>query len=278
MKARITHREYLDDPEEVRRIAEQFASELHKEMGHLIRAVALFGSFVRHKFSSGKKPLIPSRDEVLFSSDIDILIVFDDLIHVMSPEVITAYRVVTEKVASKISKRLHITTIPLTKFWDYCYKGDPIMINMLRDGEPIHDSGIFKMAKQMLHDKSITPTREIIWTYLGNGPLSLQTAKWNLRQAILDLYWSVTDAAHAALLRRNVVPDTPEQVVTLFNHHIVKMHLTDKKYLITLAEFHNIGKMIIKGELKTITGNHYDKYKKDAEEFIKAAKEIIQIT
>ncbi|MFC1723327.1 hypothetical protein ACFL0V_04260 [Nanoarchaeota archaeon] len=267
-------RPYVAEPEEIRDIAKRFSIKLQKELGPLVKSVVLFGSFTRHKFTSGKKPLLS--EEILFSSDIDILILFDDLIHVVNPEVITAYRVITEKCASQVSKRLHITTLPLTKFWDYCQKGDPILINMLRDGEAVYDTGTFGMAKKMLHTNVLTPTREIIWIYLANGPLSLQTAKWNLRQAAMDLYWSVMDAAHSALLRKDVIPDSPEHLVPMFDKFIISNRLMDKKYLRVLGEFHNIGKQLMRGELKNLSGQKYEDYKQDAKEFLHAVKEMLK--
>lgn len=288
MNARISKKPYLTRPEEARDIAKRFSEEIKKELGILVKSVVLFGSFTKTRFTSGKKPLIGEqktgkinaqedhlRDEILFSSDIDVLIVFDDLVNVLNPEVITAYRVVVENTASKISKRLHITTMQLTKFWEYCRKGDPILINMLREGETMLDTGVFSMAKKMLNTDEIRPTSETIKVYLANGPMSLMTAKWNIRQAVHDLYWSVMDAAHAALLKINVVPDTPKEIVGLFEKELVKKKLIEKKHLYTLAEFHNTGRMLMRGEIQKIYGDHYDRYRREAEEFIKAVKEMI---
>ncbi|HII72051.1 TPA: nucleotidyltransferase domain-containing protein [Candidatus Woesearchaeota archaeon] len=273
MEARMSHRPYVTDPQEAKELAERFAKVIHKELGHLVKSVVWFGSFKRATFTSGKRPILS--EEIMFSSDIDVMIIFDDLIHVINPEVITAYRVITEKVASGISKRLHITTMPITKFWDYCLKGDPILINMLRDGETLYDTGTFGMAKQMLGSKLVHPSREIIWIYLANGPVSLQTAKWNVKQAVMDLYWCVMDAAHTALLTKDVVPDSPDHVVDLFDQNMVRTRLMEKKHLSTLAEFHNVGKMLMKGELDKVSGDQYDRYRREAEEFLKGVKEML---
>ncbi|MBN1544334.1 nucleotidyltransferase domain-containing protein [Candidatus Woesearchaeota archaeon] len=272
MNIRTAHSEYVAKPGEIEGIVRRFSDGMRKELGTLVKSVVWFGSAVRGGFVHGKKDL---RDEALFGSDIDVMIVFDDMINVLTPEVITAYRVVTEKTAAKVSKRLHITTMPLTKFWDYSVKGDPILINMLRDGTALFDTGCFGMAKRMLSSGKILPGKEIVWIYLGRGPMSISNAHWNMKQAVLDLYWGVVDAAHAALLHYGIVPDTPEHIIPLMKHHLVVKGVMQKRHLSVVGEFMNVGRMIMSGEVSRVSGDHYDRYRKEAEGFVHAVKEII---
>ncbi|MBU90187.1 hypothetical protein CMO94_01490, partial [Candidatus Woesearchaeota archaeon] len=67
----------------------RFANNLYKEMGGLIRAVIIFGSSAR-KAATAK-------------SDIDILVVIDDLTISLGPEVIEAYRVIVNKTIVRVS-------------------------------------------------------------------------------------------------------------------------------------------------------------------------------
>jgi hypothetical protein len=272
MNARMSSREYVAKPGEVEHIVKRFADAIRNELGELVLSVVWFGSAVKGKFVEGKRSL---REEALFGSDIDLLLLFDDMIHVLSPEVITAYRVVTEKTAASVSKRLHITTMPITKFWDYSLKGDPILINMLRDGNPVFDSGCFGMAKQMLHSRKIAPGKEIVWIYLAKGPMSIANANWNMRQAVIDLHWAVIDAAHSALLHFGVVPDTPDHLVPLVKHHLVGKGLLHKKQLSIVSEFMNLGRMLMSGEVTKVRGDHYDRYRKEAEGFVHIVRELI---
>jgi uncharacterized protein (UPF0332 family)/predicted nucleotidyltransferase len=267
-----TSKDYIADPAEIEGIVKRFSDALVKELDILVKSVVWFGSAVRGGFAAGKKSL---RDEIMFGSDIDVLIVLDDTINVLTPEVVTAYRVVTEKTAANISTRLHITTMPVTKFWDYSLKGDPILINMLRDGKAVYDSGCFGMAQRMLGSRRIAPSRDIVWIYMARGPMSIANANWNMKEAVLDLYWGVFDAAHAALLHYDVVPESPEQLVPLVKQQLVLKGIIDKKYLSVVGEFMNIGKMLMTGEVHKISGDHYDRYRKEAEEFIHVVKELI---
>ncbi|MFH1064198.1 MAG: hypothetical protein V1729_03905 [Candidatus Woesearchaeota archaeon] len=272
MQARTTSRKYVATPGEIEEIVKSFSDSMQKEMGALIKSVVWFGSAVRGGFKEGKLSL---RDDALFGSDIDILIIFDDLVHILTPEVITAYRVVTEKVASDVSKRLHVTSMPLTKFWDYSLKGDPILINMLRDGTAIHDEGCFGMAKRMLGSRMILPSKEIVWIYLAKGPMSVSNAKWNMRQAVIDLYWSVVDSSHAVLMHQGIVPETPDHIIPLLKTHLVITGKMDKRYLSIATELVNVGKMLMSGEIHKVSGDHYDRYRKEAEKFFHAIKGIL---
>jgi len=272
MNIRVNEKEYVAKPGEIEDIVCRFSSGIRSELGNLVKSVVWFGSAVRGGFRSGKMSL---REEALFGSDIDILIIFDDMINVVTPEVITAYRIVTEKTASRISKRLHITTMPLTKFWDYSLKGDPILINMLRDGTAIFDSGCFGMAKKMLDSKRISPTKEIVWIYSAKGPMSIANAEWNMKQAVIDLYWAVVDASHAALLHYGVVPETPEHILHLLKTDLLPKGLVNKHHLSIVGEFMNVGKMLMSGEVSKVSGDHYDRYRKEAEVFIHHVRELI---
>ncbi|MDP6139333.1 MAG: nucleotidyltransferase domain-containing protein, partial [Candidatus Woesearchaeota archaeon] len=88
----------------------RFANDIYKEMGGLIRAVIIFGSAARERTTA--------------KSDIDILVIIDDLTVSLSPEVLEAYRVIVNKTIVKVSTRLHITTLRFTSFWDYMRNGD----------------------------------------------------------------------------------------------------------------------------------------------------------
>ncbi|MFO8241301.1 MAG: hypothetical protein R6T90_09945, partial [Dissulfuribacterales bacterium] len=62
---------------------------------------------------------------------------------------VEAYRVIVEKIISKTSERLHITTLKFTNFWEYIRGGDPVGLNMLRGGIPLIDSGFFEPMQQL---------------------------------------------------------------------------------------------------------------------------------
>ena len=89
-------------------LARKFANLMGDELKDLLSEAVFFGSSVRNPIQN-----------TIYEKDIDILLIFNDLIRVLSREVIEAYRIITENTAAKVSGRLHITTMRLTNFWEY---------------------------------------------------------------------------------------------------------------------------------------------------------------
>ncbi len=242
---------------------QQFSNIIYKELGAIIRAIVLFGSSAR-KHTSEK-------------SDIDVLIVLDDLTIVLSPEVTEAYRLIVNKAIVQSSTRLHITTMRFTAFWDYMRNGDPVGMNILRDGVAIIDSGFFEPMQMLLKKGKIRPTQESIWTYYARAPTTLQNSKWHLSQATIDLYWAVVDAAHAALMQQGVIPPTPEHVADLLDEKLVQKKLLEKKYVHTMRNFYKIMKMISHREITEVKGEEYDQYLVEADDFVKRMRAFIKM-
>ena len=243
-------------------ISYRFANEIYRELGSFIRGVILFGSAARKT----KGP----------EGDIDILIVVDDLMMSMTPELVEAYRLIVQKSIVKTSTKLHITTMRFTSFWEYMRNGDPVAINLLRDGVALIDSGFFDPMQMLLKKGRIRPTQESIWTYYARAPATLSNSKWHIAQGVIDLYWAVIDAAHAALMKVGEIPPTPEHVADLLEQKLVKKNMLEHKYVITMRNFYRLMKMITHREISEVKGHEYDHYLKQAEEFVHRMRKIIE--
>ncbi len=243
-------------------IARDFSRKLYSEFGNFLRAVVIFGS--------------TARKEEKKDSDIDILVVVDDITMRMTPEVVEAYRVLTEKTIMKTSKRLHVISMKFTAFWEYIRNGDPVGINILRDGVALVDSGFFDPMQVLLYQGRIRPTAESIWTYFTRAPKTLHNAKWHMAQATVDLYWAVIDASHAALMYLGYIPPSPKHVADLLDEKMVKKKILPKKYVSTMRNFYKLMKMITHREIKEVTGEQFDLYFEEAEEFVNKMRDIIE--
>jgi uncharacterized protein (UPF0332 family) len=244
-------------------IAKKFAEAIQKELGKFLKAVVLFGSSARKTASEG--------------SDIDVLILIDDTSIIMTRDVSEGYRIVIQQTIAKISRKLHIVTLKLTSFWDYIRNGDPIGINMLRDGVSLIDTGFFEPAQLLLKKGKIRPTKENIWAYYIKAPTTLNNAKWHITQAVVDLYWAVIDSAHAALMSQGAVPPTPEHVSDLLDEVLVKPGLIGKEYSKIMRFFYDKAKAIMHHEIDEISGDDFDKYLLDANKFVDRMKMLIEL-
>lgn len=242
--------------------AYQFANELYKELGSLVRGVIIFGSTARKSKSPG--------------GDIDVLVVIDDLQISLTAEVTEAYRVIVKKLITKHSTKLHIVTLRFTSFWDYVRNGDPVTLNILRDGVALIDSGFFDPLQILLKKGRIRPTEESVWTYYMRAPHTLSNSKWHLLQGTVDLYWAVIDSAHAALMKQGELPPTPSHVADMLEKTLVKKKLLEQRYVGTMRNFYKLMKMVTHREINEIKGEEFDRYYQEADEFVQRMRMIIE--
>jgi len=244
------------------RIAKEFSDKLKKELGDFLATVAVFGSSARKKTHE--------------KSDIDVLVITDDVSFPITEVMVEGYRIIVENLIRNISMKLHVTSMTLTAFWDHVKAGDPVTVNILRDGIALLDSGMFNPLQTLLKQGRIRPSEESVWRYFGRSPKTILNSRWHLLQANLDLYWAVIDSAHAALMRANQIPTAPEHVADLLEKVYVKPKILEKKYVETMRKFYRLNKMITHREIKTITGREYDTNVKEADDFVKRMKVLIQ--
>ena len=242
-------------------LARKFSIKIKQEMGDMIKAVVVFGSSARKDAKA---------------HDIDVLVLIDDLTFQLSRELVETYRVIVTKLVQAVSLKLHITSLKYSSFWEYVRAGDPVAVNILRDGVALIDTGIFRPLQVLLERGRIRPTPESMWTYFSRAPLTLRNAKWHLLQGALDLYWAVIDAAHSALMKIQEVPPNPEHVADLLEEKLVKRGKLTKKHVKIMRKFYVLSKMITHREIKQISGQEFDLYAAEATEFIDAVKEFLE--
>lgn len=242
-------------------LAKKLADTLDKEMGDLLKAVVLFGSAARGKAGEG--------------SDVDVLLIVDDITIVYSNEVVASLRVMIENAAASVSEKFHITTMKLSDFWNYLHKSDPIVTNILREGKSVYDEGFFGPAQGLLDDGRIRPTKEAVWAYYLRAPKTIKEAEQKMLQSVVDLYWAVIDASHAALMHVGVVPGAPHEVADLIEEHFVSKRLIEKKYVKILRSFYHMAKEVSHQHLLHTSGKNVDEYIEEARDYVKKMRFLI---
>ena len=255
-------------PKEDIDVAYEFTRKVHKEFGTFLRCVVLFGSVADRPTQM--------QTSIKHEGDIDILLVVDDVTYYLSPEVVETYRIVVERTIAETSKRLHVTTLKFTSFWEYVRIGDPIGMNMLRNGVALMDTGFFYPLQLLLHQGRIRPSPEAVNAYFSRAPTTLFNSRWHLLQGTLDLYWAVIDAAHAALMMNGVMPPAPKEVADVLEEKLVKKKILDAKHAKTMRTMYTLSKLILHKKIRDIDGKTYEKYYKDAQDFVEAIKKIVE--
>ena len=245
-------------------IAMDFAVKVYKKYDKMIKSVVLFGSTVKQDMQAG--------------SDVDIIIILDDVTIAWDQELISWYREELEKIlrANPYNKKLHINTVKLSTWWEDLVKGDPTILNVIRYGEAMIDlAGFFEPLKSLLIKGKIKSTPEAIYSCLQRAPIHLARSKTAELGAIEGLYWSMVDSAHAALISAKVIPASPEHIPMDLKETFVDTNVLDSKYVNWYTELLDLHKKIGHGEIKDLKGVEIDLWQEKAEKFLEAMIKIV---
>lgn len=248
-----------------RDIAMDFATKAFKKFDKIIKSVVLFGSTVKNTNVTG--------------SDIDIIIIIDDVTINWDQELIAWYREELDKMLRRNPYRqeLHINTVKLSTWWEDLMRGDPVVINILRYGEPMIDlAGFFNPLKSLLIKGKIKSTPEAIYSALQRAPVHLARSKLAELSAVEGIYWSMVDSAHAALIAANIPPASPEHVPVDLKQTFVDNKMLKMKYVIWYRDVLMLHKKIGHGEIKDLKGVEIDALQDRAEEFLGVMANLVK--
>ncbi len=234
------------------RIARNFSKEMIFEMKELVRSIVLFGS--------------NTCDTLKKDSDIDILIVLDNVSVFVSDELREAYKIITSNLINKYSNKIHLMSLNLSDLWDMARKGDPILINILRTGMPIFDRDLIEPLQYLLEIGKIRPTKEAVYNYVSRAKTLHFETQSHLEIAVLDMYYSIVDIVHASLMCKEIMPPSPKEMPQIF-----KANFKDKKYekiSIDIKFFYDFAKDIEHKKKEKITGKIYDDCLKKSENIL----------
>jgi len=240
-----------------REIAADFATKVYEKFDQMIKSIVLFGS-------SAKQTATPD-------SDIDIIIIIDDVSVKWDQELIAWYREEIGEIIKKnpYAKALHINTVKLSTWWDDMMRGDPIILNILRYGDALIDfGGFFNPLRVLLKEGKIRSTPESIYTLLQRAPGHLTRAKQSMLAVVDGLYWTMVDSAHAALIAADVMPSSPENIPEVLTENFVKKKKLNKKYVSYYVEIHAVAKEIVHGNLTVIRGKQLDDWFEKSDLFL----------
>ena len=247
-----------------RDIAMDFAEKVVKKFDILVKAVVLFGSTAKNKFTIG--------------SDIDIIIIVDDATIKFDEKFIMWYREELGNIVqtNPYKKDLHINTVKITTWWEDLIKGDPTVINIIRYGEALIDvGGFFTPLKILLQDGKIKTTPESIYTVLNRVPGHILRSRVSEMSSIEGCYWAYVESAQALLMAIKILPPSPEHIPLLLKKHFVDKGFLKMKYVNEFEDLFSLHRQIIHGEIKNLDGKTIDKFQEYAEDFFKKTVKLL---
>jgi predicted nucleotidyltransferase/uncharacterized protein (UPF0332 family) len=249
-----------------RDIAMDFAMKVYEKFDQMIKSIVLFGS-------SAKKVAVAG-------SDIDIIVIIDDVSLRWDEELIAWYREELGKIitVNPYRKSLHVNTIKLSTWWDDMMRGDPVVINVLRYGDALIDyGGFFNPLRILLKEGKIRPTPESIYTLLQRAPGHMMRARQSMNAVLDGLYWCMVDAAHAALISAGVQPASPEDVGKVLGKTFVDGKMMKRKFVGYYEEVHDVMKAVAHGERIRIRGKDLDVWFEKADDFLGEMAKLVDI-
>ncbi|MEM2822322.1 MAG: hypothetical protein QXE64_01895, partial [Candidatus Pacearchaeota archaeon] len=173
---------------------------------------------------------------------------------------------------------LHVNTVKLTTWWEELLRGEPVVLNVIRYGEPLVDfGGFFLPLKFLMAEGKIKSTPEAIYTALQRAPRHLARSKASMFNAIESMYWAMTDAAHAALIAIGQIPPSPEYIPIMLEEAFVNRKLLDPKYPLWFRDLYVLAHKILHGEIREVSGKELDKWRERADEFMGEMARIINL-
>jgi predicted nucleotidyltransferase len=245
-------------------IALDFATKAYERFNKIIKSIVLFGSATKQTATA--------------TSDIDIILILDDVAIKWDPELIAWYREELEKLLRKnpYRKELHINTIKLSTWWEDLIRGDPVVINVIRYGESLIDfAGFFEPLKYLLITGKIKSTPEAIHAALQRAPQHFNRSKVAELNAIEGLYWAMVDSAHAALIAANVMPPSPEHIPIDLKETFVIYNKLKMDYVSWFRELHILHKKITHGEITDLKGVEIDDWQDKTQDFITTMAKLV---
>ena len=248
-----------------RDIAMDFAEKIYKKVGASIKSIVLFGSAA--KGIAGPK------------SDIDIVIIIDDSTISWDDELIAWYREELRKIIaqSRYAKTLHVNTVRLTTWWNEMIRGEPVVINIIRWGDPLIDfGGFFTPLKTLLAQGHIKTTPEMIFVTLGRAPAHLMRCKASMVTALESVYWAFVDASHAALIAAKVSPPSPEHIPSAMRQHLVDTGLLKSEYVNWYRDLYIMVHKVIRGESGDIDGKEIQMWRDRSDRYLREMASVVK--
>ncbi len=238
-------------------IAMNFAAKAQQKFDKLVKASILFGSQAKNNSTA--------------KSDIDIILIVDDASIDWDLELISWYREELGKLiaSQNYAKDLHINTIKLTTWWQDLIHGDPVVMNILRYGEALIDvGGFFDPIKALLLQGKIKSTPEAVYVALQRAPTHLARSRAAEMGAVEGIYWTMIDAAQAALIMAGKTPPSPEHIPDLLNENFVNQGMLSSGYVRAFKDIFEFHKGIVHGKVNDVKGADIDKWRVVAEKFL----------
>jgi len=236
----------------------KFTNEARKQYGDLIKTVLIFGSAAKGTMVKG--------------SDADVFVILDDTATKGSEDL--------EKINTQLYliahelKDLHIQTHTLTEFWQWIRMGSPELVNFLRYGLAVYDTGFIKPVQRMLQMGLLPPSEETIALKARASEARYKKIKMDIKSMIFELRYTMLDAVQAVVMHYyKKQPDYKAAVE--FLEKLVAEKKLEQDYITKFKDLDKLWKDIDHKEIKDVTTEHLEKALQLSKQVIDRMKQLL---
>jgi len=245
------------------KLAEQFKDEVVKKYSKFVKAVVVFGSLVRGDFHA--------------KSDIDILVVIDDIMTRFTPEQKEHFDDTLQDTGKHISEDISVQpSWLLSEFWDMARIGHPLLYTIVRDGWALYDTGFFIPVRKLLELGKIPATLEAVERFMETAPQKIQRVE-NIKLMMIaeDLYYAMLNSSQAVLMYLGENPPTPKETLNAVKEHLVDAKLLEQEYLDSMTKVIEFRKGVEHKDIKTLSGQDLDTFIDSAKRYVERMEQLL---
>ncbi len=235
-----------------------FTNEARRQYGEIIKSVLIFGSAAKGTMKEG--------------SDIDVWVILDDTATKTSED-LQKVNAQLYLIAQEL-KDLHIQTTTLTEFWNWIKIGSPELVNFLRYGLAIYDTGFIKPVQRMLEMGLIPPSEEAVKLKANASEARIKKIELDLKSIIFELRYAATDACQAVVMYYyKAQPDQkalPEYLERLVKEKKIEAQIVEKFKLLD-----KLWKDIDHKNVEMVTPDYLEKALTLTKEIVESMKKLL---
>ena len=251
-----------DDVEERKKIliekSIKFMNEIRKKFGEIVKSVLIFGSIVR--------------GDIKQTSDVDVWVILDDTALKTSIDFDRTKEEIL--ITAENLKDLHVQTTNLTEFWQWVRMGSPELINFLRYGLILYDTGFVKPIQRMLQLGMIPPSEEVIKLKQKASEIRFEKIKSDLKSIVFDLRYCASDAIQAVVMHYYKTQPDPKEIPKYLEKMISEGKI-EKEFLEKWKEIDKLWKDIDHQVVKEVSGEYLQKALSLTQEIIERFKKLL---
>jgi predicted nucleotidyltransferase len=236
----------------------KFMNEIRRKFGEIVKSVVIFGSI--------------AKGDIKQTSDADIWVILDDTALKTSVD----FDRIKEEIliVSESLKDLHVQTTNLTEFWQWIRIGSPELINYLRYGLIIYDTGFVKPIQRMLQLGLLPPSEEVIKLKQKASEVRLEKIKNDLKSIIFDLRYCASDAIQAVVMHYYKTQPDPKEIPK-YLEKMVNEGKIEKEFLEKWKDIDKLWKDIDHQVVKEVNGEYLQKALNLTQEIIERFKKLL---